>query len=283
MVKIGFHTDAFNSSFYDLEQCCQWAKDHDLDCLECGTIDGSAYIQALGYYPHVSFSEDPVLWRKKLESYGLRFSQLDAAYPMSRMDGLTVGVSYVQKAICWANLAGCGFIDTTDNKTRPEGMTDADGLAVMKQCYGEILKVAEAHEVVICVEPHGYYTTNPDFMDEILNFYDSPFLQMNMDTGNVFIAGQDTVAFVERFKNRIAHVHIKDVSESLAAAVRGGQTGIAMSHCAIGVGVNADNISRCMKILIDNGYDGDFSLECEGNLLEESLAWARKVVAEATA
>ena len=78
----------------------------------------------------------------------------------------------------------------------------------------------------------------------MLGFCDSPFLRMNMDTGNTFIAGQDPVAFLKRFVDKVSHVHVKDVSQSLAAAVRGDQTGIAVSHCALGDGVNADNIRQ---------------------------------------
>ena len=104
---------------------------------------------------------------------------------------------------------------------------------------------------------------------------------MNMDTGNTFIAGQDPVAFVERFKDRISHVHVKDVSESLAQAARGALTGIAMSHCAIGNGVNAENIKQCVRILLDHGYKGVFSLECDGSLLEESLKWTQGVLTAA--
>lgn len=278
MPGIGYHTDAFNSFFWSFEQCVQWAEEHDLQWIECGAIDGVAYIQSLGYFPHVSLHEDPVLWRRRLDKAGVRFSQLDAAYPLSRRDGLTIGVQYVCNAIRWAKMIGCPCVDTTDDKVRPEGMSDRDGLENMKLAYGEILKTAEAHEVIVNVEPHGYFTTNPDFMAEILNFYDSPFLRMNMDTGNTFIAGQDPVTFVEMFKDKISHVHIKDVTEELAKAARGELTGIALSHCAIGEGVNADNIRKCVSLLLQNGYDGVFSLECDGSVLEKSLSWFRSLL-----
>ena len=70
----------------------------------------------------------------------------------------------------------------------------------------------------------------------------------------------------------------KDVSPSLAAAVRGGQTGIAVSHCALGDGVNAENIRACLGILRGHGYAGVLSMECEGQsgpMIERSLAWLR--------
>jgi sugar phosphate isomerase/epimerase len=82
---------------------------------------------------------------------------------------------------------------------------------------------------------------------------------------------------------RITHVHIKDVSESLAASVRGHQTGIAVSQCAIGDGVNADNIRKCIELLRDHNYKGVLSMECEGQggpMIEKSLAWLRKTLGE---
>jgi sugar phosphate isomerase/epimerase len=78
-------------------------------------------------------------------------------------------------------------------------------------------------------------------------------------------------------------VHVKDVSESLAQAVRGGQTGIAVSHCALGAGVNADNIRQCLTILRDQGYQGVLSIECEGQsgpLIAQSLVWLRQTLSD---
>ena len=64
----------------------------------------------------------------------------------------------------------------------------------------------------------------------MLAFVDSPYLRMNMDTGNTFIAGQDPRRFSHRFHRQGEPRPIKDVSESLAAAARGELTGIAVSH-----------------------------------------------------
>ncbi len=138
--------------------------------------------------------------------------------------------------------------------------------------------------MIIDIEPHGYYTTKPDFMERMLAFVDSPYLRMNFDTGNTFIAGQDPVAFLQRFKDKVSHVHIKDVSDSLAAAARGELTGIAVSQCAIGDGVNVDNIKKCLDILVEMKYDGVVSLECDGQggpMIEKSLAFVRGLVDDA--
>ena len=156
----------------------------------------------------------------------------------------------------------------------------------MKRSYEQILEVAEAYEITVNIELHGYFTTKPELMAKMLAFADSPYLRLNLDTGNTFIAGQDPVAFCRRFQDRVNHVHVKDVSESLAAAVRGEQTGIAVSHCAIGDGVNAGNIRQVLTILRDRGYAGVLSMECEGQggpMIERSLAWLRVGLAGAEA
>ncbi len=278
MPSIGFHTDAFNSSYWSFEQCLEWARKNGLSHIECGAIDGVSWIHGLGYQPHVALWEDPLLLRRKMDALGIAFSQIDAAFPLSKPEGASLGVEYILHTLRWAKLAGIPCVDTTDDRFAPSGMTEREALEHMRRIYRQVVPVAEAYGIVINIEPHGHFTTRPDFMEEMLGFVDSPYLRMNMDTGNTFIAGQDPVAFCRRFKDKVSHVHIKDVSESLAAAARGELTGIAVSHCAIGEGVNAENIRQCIAILREAGFDGVFSIECEGAggpMIERSLAWVR--------
>ena len=284
MIEIGFHTDAFNSAYWSFEQCLQWAQRNDVHWIECGTIDGVSWLHGLGYQPHVSLTEDPLALREKMEQYGVRFSQLDAAYPLSLPNASSLGLTYILNSMRWAYLVGCDHIDTTDHMHKPAGLSDEAALDNMKRIYGEVLEAAARYKMTINIEPHGYYTTKPEFMARMLAFSDSPYLRMNFDTGNTFIAGQDPVAFLNRFKHKVSHVHVKDVSQSLAASMRGELTGIAVSATAIGDGVNVDNIRRCFDILADIGYDGIVSIECEGQggpMIEKSLAWVRELVDDA--
>jgi sugar phosphate isomerase/epimerase len=282
-MKIGFHTDAFNSAYFSFEKCLDWAKKNDVHCIECGLIDGVSWIHGLGYQPHVALYEDPLLLKQKMDGFGLRFSQVDAAYPLSGKDGMMRGVPYVLNSIRWAKHAGCPRVATTDGLHKPEGLEDTEAMDLMRRCYEQIIEVAEAYKISINIEVHGYFTTRPEMMEKMLDFCDSRYLRMNMDTGNTFIAGQDPIAFLKRFIDKVSHVHVKDVSESLAAAVRGDQTGIAVSQCALGDGVNADNIRRCLEILRDSGFTGVLSMECEGQggpMIEQSLSWLKKTLVD---
>lgn len=282
-MKIGLHTDAFNSHAFSFIRALQWAQANDVHYIEPGLIDGVSWIHGLGYFPHVALYEDPVLLRRTMADHGVQLSQVDAAYPLSGKDGPIRGVPYVLKSIPWAKHAGCDHVATTDGLHAPQGLSDGEALDLMKRSYEQIIEVAQAYGVIITIEVHGYFTTNPDIVAKMLDFVDSPHLRMNFDTGNTFIAGRDPVEFCKRFIDRIAHVHIKDVSRSHADAARGKDTGIAISHCAIGDGVNAQNIRACLSLLRDQGYDGVLSLECEGQggpLIEKSLVWVRKTLAE---
>lgn len=277
-MKISFHTDAFNSAAFSFQKAVNWASENDVHQIECGVIEGTSWIQGLGYFPHISLDDDPVLLAEEMAAKGVAFSQVDAAYPLSGLEGLTHGVRYVLQTLRWAKLAGCPNIATTDGLYAPKGLSDEESLELMKRSYGILVDTAEKYGININIEIHGYFTTKPDCVERMLAFCDSKYFGLNFDTGNSYISGADPVAFCRRFLGRVNHVHVKDVSASLAAASRGGETGIAVSHCAIGEGVNADNIVTILGMLRDYGYQGTLSMETEGGggpLIGKSLAWLR--------
>jgi sugar phosphate isomerase/epimerase len=275
------HVDNWRHFDVSYDVPCEFARDHDMKYVEFGTIDGDYFVQALGYNPHIPLHSDPLKLKAYLDSMGLKMSQLDAAYPMSMPEGQFRGVNYTLRAIQFAKALGCPCVDTTDGARKPEGYTDDEVMALIKQYYRVVLEWAERYEIIINIEPHGPYTTDPDKMEQILSMYDSPYFRMNFDTGNSFIAGNDPVEFLKRFRHKVSHCHIKDVSEELARKVRGGETGIATSVVAIGDGVNADNIAGCIELLKNDGWSGVLSIEAEAvpGKIEQSLEWLRKQIA----
>ena len=107
-MRIGFHTDAFNSSYWSFTKCLEWAKRNDVHYIECGLIDGVSWIHGLGYQPHVALYEDPVLLRRKMDGYRVKFSQVDAAFPLYThprfLPGSKVNMGSVRRSIL---NAGC--------------------------------------------------------------------------------------------------------------------------------------------------------------------------------
>ena len=146
-MKIGFHTDAFNSAAFSFEKALAWAQKNGVHYIEPGIIEGVSWIHGLGYFPHVSLTEDPLLLSNTMAGYGVRFSQVDAAYPLSGRDGAYLGVPYILKTLPWARVAGCPNIVTTDGLTKPKGLSDDEAMALMKQSYATIVEAAEAYGI----------------------------------------------------------------------------------------------------------------------------------------
>jgi sugar phosphate isomerase/epimerase len=277
MIHLGMHTDNWRTLSGSMADAVAAAKTHKLEYIEFGVVDGQDFVQGLGYSPSIPLDSNPIRLKRYLDENGLKVSQIDGAYPITGPLGATFGVRYVQRAIQFAAAIGCPCVDTTDGGRKPEGYSDQEVMAITKQNYRQILEWAADYGVIVNVEPHGPYTTDPDTMERILNFFDSPYLRMNFDTGNTFIAGQDPVAYCRRFIDRISHVHCKEVSRELADALRGGLTGIATSEAAIGDGVNADNIAACIDLFKKANWEGVFSIECQGTpeMIERSVNWLR--------
>ena len=281
MITLSMHTDNWRTLSGSMAQAVEAAKKFGLEYIEFGVVDGQDFIEGLGYSPAVSLDSNPIRLGRYLDDHGLKVSQIDAGYPITGPMGATFGVRYVQRAIQFASAIGCPCVDTTDGASKPEGYTDEEVLAITRENFRQILEWAEDYEITVNIETHGPYTNDPEILDRMLNFFDSPYLGLNLDTGNTFIAGGDPVELTRRFMDKLRYMHIKDVSESLAAMLRGEETGIAMSESPIGSGVNADNIAACIRLLKEADWDGVISVECLGTdeNLTASINWLREQIA----
>ena len=280
MIHLGIHTDNWRPLSVGFEGACEKIAAAGIKHIEFCAIDGQNFIAALGYDPGVPLDSNPRAVRRFLEKLGLRTSQIDGSYPMMGPNGSAYGVHYVTQTIRFAAELGCPMVDTVDGAFETPGMTRKEVFRVTCDNYRQCLSWAEDYKVVINVEPHGPYTTNPDTVARILGFFDGKHFGMNLDTGNTFISGHDPLEFAKRFRDRINHVHVKDVSPELAAAARGEDTGIAASNVYIGQGVNAANIAKVIEFFKSTKWDGVFSVETTGteDNIRDSIAWLRKQI-----
>lgn len=269
MIELGMHTDNWRQLSGNFQMAVEAAVKHGLSHIEFGVIHGQYFVHGLGYDPAVSLQSNPRALKRYLDDKGLKVSQIDAAFPMMGPEGATFGVQYIQQAIRFAAEIGCPIVDTTDGAQKTPGFSDEEVFRITCQNYQQVLAWAEDYGVIIDVETHGPYTNNGDFLERLFRHFDSQHLRFNFDTGNCFISGNEPLEYLKRFRNYLAHVHVKDVSKELAAAARGEETGIACSMVPLGGGVNADNIRRCVEYLKQSGWSGVMSIECYGT--EENI------------
>ena len=265
MIELGLHTDNFRPLSGSFEMACESAMRNGLEHIEFAVIHGQNFIQAMGYDPGISLQSNPRALKRYLDENGLKVSQIDGSYPMMGPDGSAFGVQYVQQSIRYAAEIDCPMVDTVDGAFQIEGFSKDEVFRITCDNYRQVLPWAEDYKVIINVEPHGPYTTDAEFMHKLFAHFDSEYLRFNMDTGNSFIAGLDPLEYVKEFRKYLSHAHIKDVSEELAAACRGEETGIATSTVPIGGGVNAENIKRVLAYLKETNWDGVISIECYGS------------------
>lgn len=265
MIELGLHTDNWRTLSGSFEAACDTAVKYGLEHIEFAVIHGQYFIQAMGYDPSISLQANPRALRRYLDSKGLKVSQMDGSFPMMGPEGSTFGVQYAQQTIRFAAELDCPMVDTVDGALEIPGMSKDEVFRITCDNYRQILPWAEDYSIIVNVEPHGPYTSDGDFMERLFEYFESEYLRFNMDTGNSFIAGLDPVEYIKRFRKYLTHAHIKDVSEGLAAAVRGEETGIAVSEVPVGGGVNAENIKKCMEFLKETDWDGGVSIECSGS------------------
>jgi sugar phosphate isomerase/epimerase len=265
MIELGLHTDNWRALSGSFQTACEAAVKHRLEHIEFAVIHGQYFIQAMGYDPSISLQSNPRALRNYLDRMRLRVSQIDGSFPMMGPDGSAFGVQYAQQTIRFAAELECPMVDTVDGAFEIPGLNRDEVFRITCDNYRQILPWAEDYGVIVNVEPHGPYTTDIDFMTRLFEYFDSEYLRLNMDTGNTFIAGLDPVEYMTQLRKYLSHAHIKDVSESLAAAARGEDTGIAVSEVAVGSGVNAMNIQRCIELMKQTDWSGHVSIECYGS------------------
>lgn len=264
MINLGMHTDNWRTLSGNFEMACESAVKYDLEHIEVGLINGHYFVQAMGYDPSISMLQNPRSIKRYCEERGLQISQVDASFPMMGPKGSAYGVEYTQQGIRFANELGCPMVDTVDGESEIEGFSREEVFKITCDNYRQVLDWAEDYDVIVNVEPHGPYTTDPEFMERLFGYFESEYLRLNMDTGNTFIAGKNPLEYLKSLHKYVSHAHIKDVSEELAAIARGEDTGIATSEVGIGEGVNAQNIEKCVNYLKDIDWDGVVSIECYG-------------------
>ena len=128
-------------------------------------------------------------------------------------------------------------------------MDQARGYAL--ESLGAIMEKAHQLDLLICLEnlfPKAHSLVEPeDFADIFVKF---PNLKMTLDTGHAHIEdteGKRAVKFIERFPDRIAHIHVSD------------NLGEADNHLPVGAGtVNFNEIVKALKGI---GYDNTITLE----------------------
>ncbi len=235
--------------------------------------NGRELMSEAGYYHSVSMEEDPHFIKDILDRHGVRPSAVSAHCPLMRPE---ISVMYLQRAIQYASVLGAPVV-CTDESYRPDWVSLEEAWPIMTYTLKTVLRVADRYGIYIGIEPHQAISKTTDGLLRIASLVDSPWLKINYDTGNAYLAGEDIYAALDRVGNRLVHMHAKDISVAHSEAERGKVTGTPVG-CACGDGVV--DWSKVISIIKKHGFSGVLSVECGSpDEAARSLAHLRALIA----
>jgi len=217
---------------------------------------GWELLSEVNYFHSFSMEEDPLLMKEICDEQGIKVGSLSGHSPLMKPEA---AIPRLTRAIVLADAVGAKFVNT-DEMVKPGWMTDEEAHQTMYYTLRKIEMVARRHQVYVCIEPHGIYTKTAAGLLKIVNLVKSPWIRVNWDTGNSYLAGiEDPYDGLELAKEQVFHVHAKDISMEQSKSDRGKVTGTPVG-CACGQGVV--DWERVLDILDPLDREIILSVEC---------------------
>ena len=193
---------------------------------------GRELLSEAGYFHSVSMLDDPYRIRRACETAAVKVSALSSHCPLCKPE---ISVEYLKQAIRFAAECGAPVVNT-DEGPKPAWTTEDEDHVLMRYTLQEAAFAAEARGVMIGLEMHQQYSKTIAGLDRICGLVHSPAIGVNFDTGNSYLGGEEPVRWIEHCKDRLVHLHAKDISIEQSDAERGLVTGTPVG-CACGEGV----------------------------------------------
>jgi sugar phosphate isomerase/epimerase len=271
--RISLNMEYCRSADKGFEEGVKIAKEIGYDYIEPMVHTGWELLSEVQYFHSFSMEEDPLLMKEICNKYGIKVSSLSGHSPLMKPEA---AVSRLTRAIIFADILKAPFVNT-DEMVKPDWMDDEFAHQSMKYSLTKASQVAARHKVYLCVEPHGIYTKTVEGLMRIVNLVESPWIAVNWDTGNSYLAGvEDPYEGLAAVRQHVRHIHAKDISMAHSEAKRGLVTGTPVG-CACGEGVV--DWDRVIEIMEPIDRDIFLSVEC-GTIgeAERSLGFLKKTL-----
>jgi inosose dehydratase len=242
------------------------------------TNAGGSMLGTAGFSPTVSLDDNPFEVRRLFERYGIEPTAVCAhAGLLEPSSPGTYGTAEIMKAVQFAAAIGIKDVVTTDTDPRSEwaiSLSHQEQVFVIAEKLCVPVSMAEDYGVRILLEPHGPVTDSIAGLQEVFDRLGNPdSLGVNLDTGNSWLGGADPVEMAKVFRDKIHHIHWKDLSEQWEPK-RGTVYGCGFSTIALGDGVI--DIAGVCEVLKDTNIESS-TLEIIGpkEILAKSVNYLR--------
>ncbi len=255
--KIALNMEYCRSADMGFEKGLEKAAELGYKYVEPMVHTGWELLSEAGYFHSYSMEEDTLLMKELCDKYKLKVASLSAHSPLMKPEA---ALPRLLRAIELAAAVGAKYVNTDEGMIKPEWMDDDMAFTIMTYVLKKAAIAAARHKIYICIEPHGIYTKFADGVLKIMNLVKSPWVRVNWDTGNSYIAGmEDPYEALEKVRDYVLHIHAKDIDLNLSKKERGKVTGTPVG-CACGEGVV--DWKRIAKILENQKREIFLSVEC---------------------
>lgn len=237
--------------------CPDWDMDRIIEvAVESGYrgVDFRGYLREMDIYKLPEFSTEIEATKKKFNDASLEIPCFSSSVKLfTESDAqLADGLEELEAYGSLCEQFNTPYIRVFGGKIGETPRNEA--LDKVDRNIAEMVKVAEKYQVTLLLETHDDWT-NCDYVDAVLERIDSPRLKVLWDVHHPYrTAGENPEQTWETLGDEIEYTHWKD-SFLKADTERGYQL------CLLGEGDIP--LERMCRLLLENGYNGYFTLEWE--------------------
>jgi inosose dehydratase len=227
-------------------------------------------IEATEFGPEGFLPDEPAAKAATLAQYGLKAvgGFVPAVLHATAIDPATAVVPALDAMVAAGAdslvLAASTGADGYDS--RPE--IDERGWATMFQNLDRLCAMAAERQITASIHPH--MGTMVQTEDEIVRVLEGSVIPLTLDTGHIMAAGGDPVRLAERYAQRVAHVHAKDVDATKANRVRNGESTFyeaVVDGMFVPLGLGDVDFGAIVAALSRAGFRGWYVMEQDAVLL----------------
>ena len=146
---------------------------------------GWELLSEVNYFHSFSMEEDPLLMKEICDRYGMKVSSLSAHSPLMKPEA---AVDRLTRAAVLASFVGCDFLNS-DEMVKPDWMDDAFAHDTMRYTLTRRRRFARGTGSFSASNRTAFTPRPPTACSRSSIWCHSPWIQVNWDTGNSYLAG----------------------------------------------------------------------------------------------
>ena len=293
MMKLGLLTAICDGMTF--EEVVDFAAENGLECLEVACWPAGGANRRYAGVSHIDVANLTEEKAAEINAYckskGVEISSL-AYYPNPldpNKEKAEAAIAHIYKLMDASKMLGVNMIGTFIGRDPSKNVDE--NIELVKEVWTPIVRYAEKIGVKIAIEncpmlftndewPGGQnIMTSPANWRKVFAVLDSPNLGLNFDPSHFVWQQMDYVKAIYDFKDKIFHVHYKDIKMYPEKLAEVGVMATPLQYMTPKIpGLGDVNWSKFISALTDIRYEGYSVIEIEDKAFEKSLDDAKRAI-----